>query len=208
MKQKIVIVGASGHAKVIIDILKSQGSYDIVGCTNIIGTGERIEGIPIIGNDSVLPLLLEQGVKHAFIAIGNNKIRMAMFDELVQIGFGIVNAISPFAYVSQSARLGSGIAIMPGVVINADSKIEDNVIINTGATIDHDNTIASHSHIAPGCNLAGNVTVEKGAFVGTGAKIIPNVRIGKWSIVGAGSVVIRNVENYTKVFGVPAKTNL
>lgn len=205
MKKKVIVVGASGHAKVIIDILKGQGIYEIVGCTNTTGIGKDIEGVPIVGNDDSLPNLIDKGIHHAFIAIGDNQVRKNIFFKLKNMGFQFVNAISSFSYIAQSAKLGSGIAIMPGTVINAQTNIADNVIINTGATIDHDTIISNHSHIAPGCNLAGNVVVEEGAFLGTGTKVIPKTTIGKWSTVGAGSVVIKDVDSFTKVIGVPAK---
>jgi UDP-perosamine 4-acetyltransferase len=205
MKPKVVIVGASGHAKVIIDILKSCGKYEIVGCTSAFGNSKDIDGVPILGDDKILPILFNKGVKHAFVAIGDNKVRKIVFEKMKNLGYQLINVISPFSYIASSATLGEGIAVMPGAVINAYSKIHDNVIINTGATIDHDNEIESHSHIAPGCNLAGNIKVEEGAFLGVGCKVIPEKNIGKWSIVGAGSVVIRDVENYSKVIGIPAR---
>ncbi|NGY80949.1 acetyltransferase [Bacillus megaterium] len=205
MKKKVVVIGAGGHARVIIDILKKQEIYELVGCINNTGIGNEIEGVTIIGNDKILPTLISKGVCHAFIAIGDNQIRKDIFKKLAKMKFQFVNVISPFSYIASSAKLGSGIAIMPGAVINAHTKIADNVIINTGATIDHDTIIGKHAHIAPGCNLAGNVLVEEGAFVGIGAKIIPKMTIGEWSLTGAGSVVVRDVESFSKVMGVPAR---
>ncbi|MFB9758261.1 acetyltransferase [Ectobacillus funiculus] len=205
MKPKVVIIGAGGHAKVIIDILKSCGEYEIVGCTSAFGNDKDIDGVSILGDDKILPILFNKGVKHAFIAIGDNKVRKNISENMKILGYQLINVISSFSYIASSAKLGEGIAVMPGAVINAYSRIHDNAIINTGATIDHDNEIESHAHIAPGCNLAGNVKVEEGAFLGVGCRVIPEKIIGKWSIVGAGSVVIRDVENYTKVVGVPAR---
>ncbi|WP_251555325.1 acetyltransferase [Neobacillus muris] len=205
MKEQVVIVGNGGHAKVIIDLLNSSSQFEIIGCTSSSSKGTYTAGVPIIGDDTILPQLFDQGIKHAFIAIGDNQIRKKLFEKLKQLHFEFVNAISPFSYIAPSVSLGTGIAVMPGAVINTDSKIKDNVIINTGSTIDHDNVIEEHAHIAPGSHLAGHVTVGEGAFIGTGTKIIPEITIGQWSIAGAGSVIIRNVESHTKVAGVPAK---
>ncbi len=205
MNKKIVIIGAGGHAKVIIDIFKSMKKYEIIGVTSSDKIKRIISGIPILGNDLVLKDLYKKGVKNAFVAIGDCKLRDKIFDYANKIGFNIVNAISPFTNISSTVKIGLGVAIMPGASINVDSVIEDNVIINTNASIDHDNIIEKSVHIAPGCNLAGNVTVEEGSFLGIGSKVIPKISIGKWSIIGAGSVIIKNVPSNTTVFGVPAK---
>lgn len=205
MSNKIVIVGTGGHAKVIIDIFRSMKKYKIIGATTADKTKKNISGIPVLGDDSNLRTLFKQGVKHAFIAIGDCKLRNKVFDYVNNIGFKMVNAISPDANISPTVKIGFGVAIMPGSSINVDSTIEDNVIINTNASIDHDNLIEKSAHIAPGCSLAGNVTVKEGAFLGIGCKIIPKISIGKWSIIGAGSVIIKNIPSNTTAFGVPAK---
>lgn len=205
MKSKVVIVGAGGHAKVVVDILKSIGQYNIVGLTDSCKIGSSVQGIKVIGDDSILAHLFANGIHHAFVAIGGNKKRKEIYQHLKLLGYQFINAISPFAYVSPTAKLGEGVAVMPGAVINAEASVGNNVIINTGATIDHDTVIESFSHIAPGTNIAGNVHVEEGAMIGTGARIIPKVKVGKWTVVGAGAVVIRDVNDFEKVAGVPAR---
>jgi len=205
MNDKIVIIGAGGHAKVIIDIFESMKKYEIFGATSSDKSKKTILGIPILGDDSILADLFKQGVKNAFVAIGDCKLRNKIFNNVSKIGFNLVNAISPSTNISSTVKIGSGVAIMPGVSINVDSVIEDNVIINTNASIDHDNIIKKSAHIAPGCNLAGNVTVGEGAFLGIGCKVIPKIIIKKWSIIGAGSVIIKNIPANTTALGVPAK---
>jgi len=205
MNNKLIIIGAGGHAKVIIDIFKSMKKYEIVGVTSSDTSKKAISGIPILGDDSILNDLFKQGVKNAFVAIGDCKLRNKIFDNACKIGFNLVNAISPATNISSTVKIGSGVAIMPGVSINVDSVIEDNVIINTNASIDHDNIIKKSVHIAPGCNLAGNVTVEEGAFLGIGCKVIPKIIIKKWAIIGAGSVIIKNIPANITALGVPAK---
>jgi len=214
-KEDIVIVGAGGHAKVIIDIINSQNKYKILACIDQSEkVGNYICGIKISGDASsidqlhaTIQPLLNQGAGKAFVAIGDNRQRMVIANKMREWGFLLPNAISPFAYVAETAKLGEGIAVMPGAVINADAVIMDNVIINTNATVEHDCLIMSNSHIGPGCSLAGNVTIGEGTFVGIGTKIIPNMRVGEWSVIGSGAVVVGNLPDQVLALGVPAKVH-
>lgn len=214
-KEDIVIVGAGGHAKVIIDIINSQKKYKIIACIDQLEkVGTYIYGIEIMGDASSIEqlyvtaqYLVNSGITNAFVAIGDNRQRMVIANKMREWGFRMVNAISPFAYVAESAKLGDGIAVMPGAVINADAAIMDNAIVNTNATVEHDCVIMSNSHIAPGCTLAGNVTIGEGTLVGIGTKIIPNLQVGDWSVIGAGAVVVGNLPAQALALGVPAKVN-
>ncbi|GGG63314.1 acetyltransferase [Paenibacillus radicis (ex Gao et al. 2016)] len=204
-RDKVVIIGGGGHAKVIIDILNSSNRYDIVGFTSQSNHQQNLCGVQYLGDDSILSSLMLEGIKYCSIAIGDNKIRKKLFDKLVKEGFTPINAISPSAYVSSSARIGNGVVIMPGAVVNASAIIEDNVIINTLTGIDHDCTISAHSHIAPGVSLAGGVFVGEGTFIGVGSSVIPEVKIGEWTVIGAGSAVVNDISSHVTVVGVPAK---
>ena len=204
-KEPVLIIGAGGHAKVLIDILRQENKLEIAG---LIGqsdeVGQTVLDVPVIGDESSLPALLASGVSALITAIGDNHKRLALATQAKALGFTLVNAISPRACVSSYARLAQGIAIMPGAIINAAACIEENVIVNSNASIDHDCRIRAYSHVAPGCALAGGVTVGKGVFIGTGASVIPGISIGDWSIVGAGSVVIRDLPDHAVAYGVPA----
>lgn len=200
--EKVVVLGGGGHAKVVVDVLKSAGIYQIAGF--VAREPAAIMDIPHLGDDAVLSELLNKGVSNFIVAIGDNRIRKLLFEKTLSLGFKAVNAISPHAYVSPYAKIGQGVVIMAGAVIQPYTLIEDNVIINTLSGVDHDCAISSHSHIAPGTSLTGNITVEEGAFVGTGSKVIPDITVGKWSVVGAGAVVISDVPPFTKVVGIPA----
>jgi len=202
---KLLIVGSGGHAKVIIDMLKEAGEFELIGCVSKEPLQQEILGFPILGDDSVLPQLHTRGINHVFIAIGDNARRAEIMRSVTKMGFEIVNAISKYSHISTSVRLGRGIAIMPGVVINVDSVIEDNAVINTGATVDHDCLVGAHSHIGPGCNIAGNVSIGQGSFLGVGCNVIPKINIGEWTVIGAGAVVINDLPGYAKASGVPAK---
>ncbi|WP_282941179.1 acetyltransferase [Paenibacillus sp. RC67] len=202
--RRVILIGAGGHAKVIIDILKKDPSVDIVGCTDK-NSGTDILGIPILGDDSILAELYDQGVHHAFVAIGDNRLRSLLARKVTEIGYELVNAVSPYAYVADSAALGIGIAIMAGAVIHADARVGDNTVINTQASIDHECVIGDYCHIAPGSTLSGNVSLGSGAFLGTGTKVIDGIRIGAWTILGAGSVVVKDIPDSCLAMGVPAR---
>ena len=205
MKPRIVILGSGGHAKVVIDILEQISAFEIAGCVGVTSSNPAIFGYPALGDDSRLPALYQSGIHHAFIAIGGNARRLELLHVLRELGFTVVNAISPGAIISPRAKIGVGVAVMPGAVINADAVIGDCAIINTGATIDHDCTIGAGAHIAPGSNLAGCVTIGEGAFLGIGCRVIPNTAIGAWTIVGAGGVVVRDLPERVTAVGLPAR---
>jgi len=205
MKSSIIVIGAGGHAKVVIELLQANG-YSIDFCIGAAESPEFCLNIPVLKGDEHLNILWQQGYKHAFVAIGDNGCRQKLAEQAYQAGYQLVNAISLNAIVSPSAKLGVGIAIMPGVVINAECTIGDLVIINTGATIDHDGFIGKGAHIGPQCGLAGNVTVGEKTFLGVGCTVIPGIQIGSEAIVGAGSVIISNILPQVVAVGVPART--
>jgi UDP-perosamine 4-acetyltransferase len=197
----VVVLGASGHAKVVIELLEEDSSIVIHGCTSPDSAKAPGLACPLLGTDETLPDILRSGVKHAFVAIGDNRIRFRAMRAVTELGFSLVRAVSSRAVVSARARVGMGAAIMPGAVVNVDSEIGDGAIVNTGATVDHDCRIGECAHIAPGVNLAGNVRVGAGAFLGIGCCVIPGVSIGDWAVVGAGAAVVRDVPAGVTVLG-------
>ncbi len=203
--EKLIIIGAGGHAKVIIDILRTSSDYSIEGLVDPQHSGKNILGVPVIGDDSQLEKIYEEGTRTAFVAVGDNQKRGQISDYVNKIGYTLANAVSRHSYVSSTVTLGKGIAIMPGAVVHPDSKIGDNAIINTGSTIDHDCVISKNVHIAPGCTIAGNVKIGEGSLIGIGTKIIPDISVGSSTIIGAGSVIIANIPSGCTAFGVPVK---
>ena len=204
VKENVIVLGAGGHAKVVIEILQANGET-VDYCVSGTHGPDTCAGVSVLEGDEHLPLLRQRGYGRAFVAIGSNASRQRMADVVRRVGFQLINAISAHAVISPSVRLGGGIAVMAGAVINAASVIEDLVIINTGATIDHDCHIGSGAHIGPQCALAGKVTVGEGTFLGTGAKAIPGIQIGRRGTVGAGAVLIRNIPDGAVAVGVPAR---
>jgi UDP-perosamine 4-acetyltransferase len=196
----VIVIGGGGHAKVVIDAMQQAGTHRIAGILST-GTETEVFGVPVIGDDDLLPSLRDQGIDGVFIAIGRNDVRRKLFDKAVAAGLTPVNVIHPSAVISPHVTLGRGIVVMANGVVNPGSKIGDNVIINTGATVDHDADIGADVHIAPGSHLAGNVTVGAGSFLGVGTVVIPGVKIGQRVIVGAGTAVYRNLPDDAKVVG-------
>jgi len=205
---KVVGVGAGGHAKVVLDIVRLMGTYQIIGLLDPHCIGSEISNVPVLGGDELLPYLCKEGVEFAFIgvgAVGNNMQRVRLFEKVQAAGFTFVNAIHPASVLASSIQLGQGIAIMAGSIINSDTQIGDNVIINTGAIVEHDCNIAAHAHISPGAVLCGGVRVGVGAHVGAGATVRQGITIGDNALVGAGAVVVKDVPARTTVVGVPAR---
>jgi UDP-perosamine 4-acetyltransferase len=199
----IVVIGAGGHAAVCIDLLLESGT-DVVGAVTAAPSVRPLQ-VPVLGTEDELPRLHAEGVRRAFVAIGDNRTRQRVCAEVGALGFTLVNAVSPRAHLAQTVRLGAGVALMAGVVVNAYTTVSNGVILNTGATVDHDCVLEQFVHIAPGCHLAGTVVAAEGVFVGIGSSVMPGCRLGRWSQLGAGSVVIGDVGDEVLALGVPAR---
>ena len=183
------LYGASGHAKVIVDILNASG--------------ESVDGL--FDDDRSLEVLLNYPVSSPenvksplIISIGDNKIRKRIANSLY-VNFG--TAIHPSAIISQGTIIGEGSVVMQGGIIQSCVTIGRHCIINTGSSIDHDCQIGDFVHISPRAVLCGNIMIDEGSWIGAGAVIIPNVRIGKWCVIGAGSVVTKNIPDYSLALG-------
>jgi UDP-perosamine 4-acetyltransferase len=203
-RDAVIVMGASGHAKVIIEILRER-DVEIACCVARVDAPPRCLGIPVLCGDEALQQLHDVGHRRAVVAVGDNRVRARLADHLRQLGFTLVSAVSQHATLSPSATVGEGVAIMAGVVVNADTQIADLAIINTGATVDHDCHIGRSVHVAPQCALAGNVAVGEHTLVGIGARIIPGITIGRDVTIGAGAVVTADVPDGLTVVGVPAR---
>jgi sugar O-acyltransferase (sialic acid O-acetyltransferase NeuD family) len=207
-KEKLVLIGAGGHCKVVIDI--ANDIYHIYGITDISTEkhGSQFYGINVIGNDDKLRYIYQEGVNNALItlgSVGDSSIREKLFHYARNIGFKMINAISMKAIISESVTFGLGNVIMDGAIIHADCTIFDNTIINTGAIIEHDCKIESHAHISVGAKLGGGVEIGKGSHIGMGASIIQGITVGKNCIIGAGAVVIGHIPDNSTAVGVPAR---
>lgn len=201
--QRYILIGDSGHSKVITDCIKSNG--DVVAAkfddkyTEVFKEGAIVKG-PL----SALPNLLDTNTK-IIIAIGANHIRKKIMTKLrlPLEQYGIV--VHKSAIISESAKIGYGTVVMPGAIINADTKIGNHCIINSGAVVEHDNIINDYVHISPKTALTGNVKVGEGTQIGAASAVIPGIEVGEWTMVGAGSTVVKNLPNYVTAVGSPAK---
>lgn len=191
----MILFGASGHSKVVLDILISRG----IKVDSIIDDNPMVEeifGVPVFKSS-------DQNVNQdAIISIGNNKSRQTLSEKY---NFNYICAIHPKATISKFASIGKGTVIMANAAINPGAEIGQHCIINTAAVVEHECKIGDFVHISPNASLAGNVTVEEGAHIGIGSSIIQGVKIGKWAIVGAGAVILKDVPDYATIVGNPGK---
>jgi sugar O-acyltransferase (sialic acid O-acetyltransferase NeuD family) len=193
--KKINIIGASGHAKSVIDVVESAGY--------VVGT--------IIDDDNTITSVLNHPVNNS-TAIDTNPLLIAIGDNHTRKGIatkykdGFAKAlVHATAVVSPSATLKPGTVVMPRAIINADSKIGMHCIINTAAVIEHDCVLGDYVHISPNATLAGDVTVGEGTQIGIGASVIPGIKIGNWCTIGAGAVIIKDVPDGVTVVGNPGR---
>lgn len=191
------LYGASGHAKVIIDILELNG-IEVKGLFDDNPSISKLLNYEVIG-----PYNLSKSINDKFIvSIGNNELRKKICEKY---SFDYGMAIHPSAKLSQCSKIGSGTVVMGNAIVNIDTKIGEHVIINTSASIDHDCIIDDYVHISPNVTLCGGVNIGEGTHVGAGAVIIPGIKIGKWCTIGAGAVVIMDIPDFSTVVGNPAQ---
>jgi acetyltransferase EpsM len=204
MNNPLLIWGAGGHSRVVLDIVRGIGRFEPIVFIDddLSKAGLAFCECPIIGG----PDILHQFAGSAFvIAVGDNRTRARCFDRALDNGLLPAALVHPTAVIAPSARIGRGTIVMPGVIVNAGAVIGENCIINSGAIIEHDCRIGSHAHVSPRVVLGGGVTVGPLAHVGIGAVVLPGAVIGEESIVGAGAVVLKEAPAHSTVVGVPAR---
>lgn len=204
----IVVVGAGGHARVLLDALACRGIV-VAGLTDPDPSlaGRVLDGIGVLGRDEILEGY-PPGSTVLVNALGSTSTmapRRALFERLKSRGYEFLTVLHPAAVVSRGAVLGEGVQAMAGVIVQPGARVGANCILNTGAQVDHDCVVGAHSHIAPGATLSGCVSIGEDTHVGTGAIVVQGVRVGAGCLVAAGSVVTRNVDDGGRVAGVPAR---
>jgi sugar O-acyltransferase (sialic acid O-acetyltransferase NeuD family) len=193
----IYLYGASGHAKVVIEILE-QSQQKIAGLIDINPTISNLLDYPVYSSLEEA----EADVCEIIISIGDNRIRKKIAEGL---SIDFANAIHSSSNISVRAKIAAGTVVMAGASINVNTVIGKHVIINTNCSVDHDCVIDDYVHISPNAALAGNVTVGEGTHIGIGACIIQGVTIGKWATIGAGAVIINDVPDNAIVVGNPGR---
>ncbi len=199
--KQVYILGAGGHAKVVISTLQAKG-YQVAGIydDDPALTDTHILNVPVIGAIKNLP---QNFSEQAAVGIGDNQTRQNIVQRFPQSEW--VTVVHPSATVEPSAELGAGTVVFAGAVIQSHARIGNHVILNTSCSVDHDCIVGDYCHLAPKTCLAGIVTVEEGVFMGISSSAIPQVKIGAWSVLGAGCVAIREVPAGVTAVGVPAK---
>ena len=204
---QVVIIGAGGHGKVVLDILRAAGQHEAVGFIDSFANraGTSFAGLKIFGPANMLPKLRQQGIRGAIVAIGDCRARQMYAKLLVEQGFELANAIHPTASISPSATVGRNVVVAALAAVSTEARLADSVILNTSCVVDHECELGDAVHVCPGAHLAGRVRVGAGAWIGLGANVIQCMSVGEHATVGAGAVVIQDVPAYATVVGVPAR---
>ena len=195
---RLIIIGASGHGKVVVDIAKLMGYKDIVFLDGNHSLKE-CAGYPVIGTEE----MVENITGDLFIAVGNSSVRRNLMERNKDRTFPVL--IHPSAVIAERTEIGAGTVIMAGAVINSDSKIGKGNIINTCASVDHDCTMGDYCHLAVGAHICGTVKVGNKVWIGAGVTVSNNIYICAETTIGVGGVVIRNIEKRGTYIGVPVR---
>ena len=199
----VIIIGAGGHAKVVLAALLAMGKQ-VIGLTDAAAElfNSTILGHAVLGNDQAV--LASYGPEAVDLANGlgstsDTTVRQTVFERFSKMGYIFPPVSHPAAVIAQEVSIGEGAQIMAGAVVQPGTSIAANVIVNTRASIDHDCYIGAHSHVAPGATLSGNVSVGQGCHIGTGAIVIQAICIGANTLVGAGTTVIDSTPDGARV---------
>lgn len=208
MSLPVIILGAGGHAKVLIDaLLASNVAIAGVVDTNPLLVGTSLLGIPLLGGDEIVgeyapaEIMLVNGL--GTVTLSDK--RRQLYEQFKNRGYTFAQVIHPSVVISSDVVLAEGVQIMAGAVIQTGSRIGVNTIVNTSVSVDHDCIVGDHVHLAPGVTLSGGVTISHESHVGTGATLIQGVSVGEKSLIGAGSLVLKDVAAGITVMGVPAR---
>ena len=204
MSKPLLVLGAGGHAAVLVDILK-QLNCEILGIVSLElpGSDSIFSGLPWYSSDDDVLLFNKEDVLlvNALGSLPGNSIRCELHKKFKVLGYQFKTIVAPSARVSQYAVIDEGSQILPGSIVNINASIGEGSIINTGAIIEHDCVIGRHNHIAPGAVLSGAVVTDDNVHIATGANVIQNIHIGENTVVGAGATVTRDLGNNKVLYG-------
>lgn len=211
MNARLLIIGAGGHAKVLVEALRAMGAFPRgLLERDAARLGDTVLGCPVLGTDEALAAFDPAGV--ALVnGLGSTRdvsTRAAVFERFRARGYRFFTVVHPAAVLAESVVLGQGAQVMAGAVVQPDAVLGDDVLLNTGATLDHDSQVGDHVHIAPGVTVCGGVRIGARSHLGSGATVIEGVTIGQDCLIGAGAVVLNDVPDGAKAFGVPARWKL
>ncbi|MDD4781890.1 MAG: acetyltransferase [Tissierellia bacterium] len=206
-EEKVLVVGSSGHAKVIIDILEKNNKEVIGVIDDFRKKNDKTFDYNVLGGIVDIPSIVDSYNCKIIIGIGDNFVRKEITNKLSLLKPNIeyISAIHPSAQIGKNVYLGVGIVVMAGAIINAEAKIGNNTFINTNSSIGHDVVMCEFSSVAPGVTVGGNVTIGEASAISIGATIKEKIKIGSNSIIGAGSLLLSDCPNDVVMYGTPAK---
>ena len=205
MPDSLLIWGASGHGKVVLDVARATGMFRRIVFVDDDSVKARSGycGCEVISGAAGLREYVEDYL--FVIAVGENHARAYCFQRALDSGLTPAVIVHPSAIISPSAAVGRGTVVMPGAVVNAEARLGENCIVNTGAIVEHDCSIGDSVHISPRAVLGGAAAVGNLAHVGIGAVVLPGASVGERAVVGAGAVVLKEAPARCTVIGVPAR---
>jgi sugar O-acyltransferase (sialic acid O-acetyltransferase NeuD family) len=202
---QVVVYGASGHGKVVADILCACG-IEVKGFIDDdpqkVGDGS---GLKVLGSAEWLGAQAALEPIAVALGVGDNFCRRIIAERCVKMNVQLLTAIHPTATIAASARISPGTVIMAHAVVNADAAIGRGAIINTAAIVEHDCEVGNFTHLSPKVAIGGHVLVGDFSWLGIGSTVIPNIKVGTGSIIGAGSTVLQDVNDWVVAVGTPAR---
>lgn len=208
MKRKLVVWGAGMQARVVGDIVRQQGVYQLVGFIDSVNPhrkGEPFAGAAVLGGREQLEPLLQQGVTHLIFGFGHNSSRLRLAEEVALLGYSLATAIHPDASVAPDVTLGPGCVVKAGAVVDTAVQIGANVMLSPNTTVSHGSILEDGVRLSAGAQLGGSVHVKRGAWLAVGVSVKPQIVIGEGAMIGIGSVVLSDIPAHTVAYGVPAK---
>lgn len=211
--EKVVLVGAGQHSRVVLYNLKEQGIYEPICLIDAnknlwnkkIGGVYVAPGFTNLDQEYLHDLKDKYGTNKFFICIGSMKVRKKFYDFFVNNGWEAVNIFHPDAVISRTAEIGKGVLIECGCLITPSPLIGNNVVVNTGSQVNHDNIVEDHVYIASGVILSGGVKIGENTLIDDGVIITLGREVGKNCIIGAGAVVTKNIPDNSVAYGVPCQ---
>lgn len=205
----IIVIGSSGHAKVVIDCIEKENKYEIIGLLDRFKeVGSSSFGYKIIGKEEDLQSLVKlYKIEGGIIAIGDNFIRHTVYDKISQIipEFNYIKVIHPSAQIARNVLIGKGTVIFANTTISSEATVGDFCIINNNSSLDHGSKMSDYSSLSAGTTIGGNVKIGLFTVVSLGAKVIHGITIGEHTIIGAGATVVKDIPKYVVAYGTPAK---
>ena len=204
---RLVVLGAGDHAKVVIATIEAQTTYKVIGLLDDDESkhGTTWYGHQVLGGNGQLARLREQGVTNAFVAIGDNVARARLAKLAVKTGFGLTSVVHPTAVILNGSVIGEGSVVLPHAFVGADAQVGRGAILSVGTVVAHDCILGEWCQLCPGVKLGGHVQVGDYALIGMGAAVLPGTSVGRQAVVGANAAVISDIPDFETVVGVPAR---